>query len=351
MKYKLKLFGIYLPIFVLLTAAAVVLRSVALLNSFNFYTGYYTDKLLLNISASLVVAGIVFFVSYIFFTDREIKLVPAFNSAANYVPTALVATALIFLEKPLISNTVSTLKNINYLKRVGTPASLTEAQSLTVTLVVLILTSVVALLATVSFCLSALSNKHYSTKRAILSLSTVLFFSFYAVFLYFNTDLPINSPNKIIDQLSHLLAAVFFLYEARIAMGREKWKSYIAVGFIAALMSAYSAIPALITYAVRGWVTTNSIYEMALNLAVFIFITARVIQTGYLIADKPSATVNALVDSANAREELINPTPTPEHENVETDEERDDNQITIDDVSGENGPAESGDEIASEEGQ
>ncbi|MBO7303756.1 MAG: hypothetical protein J6V09_00840 [Clostridia bacterium] len=353
MKYKLKLFGIYLPIFLLLTAAAVTLRSIALLNSFNFFTAYYTDKLLLNISAGLVLAGAIFFVSYIFFTDREIKLVPEFNSAANYIPTALIATATAFLMKPLISDTVSIINEVKYLKSIATPSAVAQANTLTLPIAVLILTVIFAILSGINFCTAALSGKRYSTRRALLGLSTVIFFSLYVVRLYFSTDLPINSPNKIIDQISHLLAAIFFLYEARIAMGREKWKNYIAIGFIAALASAYSSIPALITYAVRGWVTSNSIYETALNLAVCIFITARVIQTGYLIEDKPSATVNALIGAANAREELINPEPQgqPDAEGECEEEYRDDNQITIDDVSDEKEANADGGSEAAEEGK
>ena len=335
MTSRRKLFGIRFPIFLLLMSAAVTLRFIALFNSFNFYTGYYTDKLLLNISAAIVLVGAVFFLAHTFL-DREIKLVPSFTSAANYLPSALVGTALLFLAKPLITAAIALWKNIEELKLIATPSALASAKSLTTTFVIVLLTALFSVLAAVNFAVSALSSKHYSTKRALLALSTVLFFSFYVAFLYFNRDLPINAPNKIIDQISHLFAAVFFLYEARMAMGREKLKSYIAIGFISALTSAYSAIPALLCYATRGWISSNSIYEIALNLSVFIFVTVRLLQIEYLIEDKPSETVNALISAAEAREEAIAPKPQPEEEaepEQSTDRMSDDNQITIDDVS------------------
>ena len=70
---------------------------------------------------------------------------------------------------------------------------------------------------------------------------------------YFREDgMALNSPNKLISQMAFLLAALFFLYEARISLGREKWRGYCIFGLAALAANAYSAVPAVILYFAKG---------------------------------------------------------------------------------------------------
>ena len=102
-------------------------------------------------------------------------------------------------------------------------------------------------------------------------------------------------------------------------------------------MCAYSAIPSLIYYAASGNVTQNSIYELALTVATFIFITSRVFLTGNLIENKTSPTAIALMTASDLRDKEINPIPEkPEVIDVEGEslepmipEEDDTNQISL----------------------
>ena len=97
MKNKLKLFGIYLPAFLVLTLSAVVLRTVALFVHFDFDTGYFSENILISIADYMTVALSLFLFTYIFAARKDIRLIPDFSSARTYVPTGLVSAALVFV--------------------------------------------------------------------------------------------------------------------------------------------------------------------------------------------------------------------------------------------------------------
>ena len=58
MKNKAKLFGIYLPIFIVLIIAAVTLRTVALFLNFSPDTSYFSGKGLITAADITVIAGL-----------------------------------------------------------------------------------------------------------------------------------------------------------------------------------------------------------------------------------------------------------------------------------------------------
>ena len=129
-------------------------------------------------------------------------------------------------------------------------------------------------------------------------------------------------------------------------MKREAWRPYIAFGFIAAAIAAYSAIPALILYVIGGKTVSNSVYEIALTLALFVFILSRVLLTGELIEDKRSPIAAAFIENAEKREQELHPEPQPvvEITGESLVDDEDESQITIDDVA----EAEEEDEISVE---
>lgn len=342
MKNRAGLFGIYLPVFAFIALGTVVLRTIALFLHFDVETGYYSEKILISVSDYIVIGMSFFFLTYIFTARRDISLIPDFTSAATYIPTGIVSAALIFIPISLIKRAGAILDFIDELKGSFSNSAASQIPAQRLLFAVVIVTALFSVASLVHFALTALVESHSNSKRANFGLCTVVFLSLYAMFLYFSTDLPINSPNKLLDQMAYLLSAVFFLYETRLSFGRERWRPYIAFGFIAATVSAYSSIPSLIYYVIRGNVTQNSVYELMLTLALFIFITSRILLTGNLIEDRDSHTVTALAAAAEARIKEITPAPEeaeiveitgdPIEENV-TDTETDENQITIEELA------------------
>ena len=340
MKNKAKVFGIYLPVVAILLTIVTVLRTVALFLDFDFNTGYFIEKTISNVSNYVTIASAVFFLTYIFTARRDIRLIPDFTSPATYVPTGIVAVALVFMIKELIFRAIETKRFIDILKYFSTSSAQLSSQRLFLALIVL--TLIFSVLSMVHFLLTALIEKNSSEKRASYGLLTVLFLSFYGLYVYFSTDLPINAPNKALDQMTCLLAAVFFLYETRLSLGREKWRPYIAFGFVSSFVGIYASLPAIIVYFANGEIISSSIYESSLTLALSAFILSRILLTGELIEDKPSATVASLLQFADARESLINPAAKAA-DVIEISGEmlagaegafaEDGNQITIEDIS------------------
>lgn len=344
MKSNSKPLGLYLPIFIGVLLATVTMRFVALLLNFNYDTNYFDNKILITVADCFVIAASLFFFSYIFTASKDMKLIPNFTSPETYVPTGIVSVALIFMVKSLLDRSGELKDYIDYLKKLNTLSAVSLIPTQRILMILLTVCAIFAALSIVHFILTALVESHASTKRASFGLCTVVFLAAYAAYLYYSTNLPLNAPNKIADEMAFLFSAIFFLFETRLSIGRERWRSYIAFGFIAALTSAYSSIPSLMVYFIKGEVISNRIYENALIFTLFIFITARLILTSKLTEDKECATVSALIKIAEERDEEINSfmqcqevIEIVSEELIDSNEsnefsENDENQVTIDDV-------------------
>jgi len=339
MKNKTQLFGAYLPIFAFATLVCVILRTIACLIQFNFETGYFDGGILIKIADGLVIFTVLFMFTYIFTSRRDLKLIPSFTSPATYVPTGIIAIALLFMAFGLFRDALDRYQTIVELSGALSPSLIQTLNSEKVAMVLLFIMSALSVLSAVHFAFTAIVESKDSVGRASFGLCTVLLLSLYTVYLYINKQLPINAPNKIVDQMAILFSAVFFLYETRLSIGREKWREYISFGFISALLCAYSSIPGAIVYFVKSdfalgneVILSDSIYEVALIFAAFIFITCRILLTGELIEDKENPFVTSMIMAAGRREELLTPTPAvidEEEQSEELPEEADDNQIEM----------------------
>ena len=343
MKNKTRLFGIYLPLFAIATIAAVIMRSIACLEHFNSFTNYFENKSLITAANIVIVCASIFLFTYVFIAPKDIKLIPSFTTPATFVPTGIVTVALAFMMMFMFNNA----QNIREAIKIANTLSSNyrdQISSLTMNMVICYAAALFALLGALHFILAALLEKISSSARANFGLCSVAFFALYAIYLYFSTDLPINAPNKLLDQMVYLFAALFFLFETRLSIGREKWREYIAFGFISAMLAAYSSIPTLITYFTDGICVSNNIYESLLSFSIFVFITARILLTGELIEDKESPIVAALSAFAEKRDETVSANTElalakeeakrlEEELAVETEQQQnDENQITIDDI-------------------
>lgn len=339
MKNKIKLFGIYLPIFIIALAFSVTFRTIACINDFDGASGYFNSSAFITPANISIILASLFLLSYLFKKNKEVKFIPNFTSISTYIPTGLIGVAEVFMAVYFLPLAKESYLYIDaygrYSKRTAT--------------IIYLLVGVFAILSVVHFVMTALIEKHSSTRRALFGLCTVIFLALYSVHLYFDTSTAVNAPNKLIDELSYLFASLFFLYETRLSMGREKWRAYIATGFVGALLCAYSSIPSLITYFTNGVMISNNIYESVLTFALFIFITARILLTSKLTEDKMDVAVSMLSGVASEREkavydnELKYAPVEPESasystEEAESTEEEGDgtgdesSQITIDDI-------------------
>ena len=306
MKSKLRIYGIYLPVLFIIGCAAIVLGTISEINYLE-PSGHLSNSLLSTVAGYLVLAAAVFFLSYIIIARGGARLIPSFTSPLNYGPCAIMGAALLFIAVHLFTKTDLTagLGGI-YAPIVGA----------------------LALAAISYFVISALSIKRTSLRRADLGLLVLIFMCAYVTYIFFDTETALNAPIKINYQVAFLSTMVFFLYETRLSLGREKWRAYVAFGFIASLTTAYAAIPSLISYLVSGKCGALSIYEMILTLAMFIFSFSKIMLVSELIEERSSKTVEELIKYAEAREAEL----TPKKDELTEAEATDENQLSIEDI-------------------
>lgn len=312
MRNKTRLFGTYFPFLIILFLGALTLRSIALISYFNYDFHYFTAKTLPRIADGLVALATVFFIIYIIGTRKKLSLIPSFSSPANYIPSAALAAALVFA-------TIRFLKTFLY-------STSPILRLLAFFLAALAILSIAYLFLNTAFV------RTVSIRRATFGLSIIVFLAVYLTYLYFDGSTPITSPVKTVDQLVYAFAAVFFLYEIRLSLGREKWKPYLLFGFITALLSAYSAIPAIIVYFVNGEAVSHSIYESILTFSIFIFAASKILLVDKLTDSNESQFITKLKEAAAKREEELNPKSEisePQEEIVKEAEAPDENQISI----------------------
>lgn len=294
---KLKKIDIYTIPLIIVTIATVTLRSVALFNSFNWETMHFDDKTAITISSIMIAISVIGFLSYLIFGDKEGALIVKNNNAASYIPAGIVSTALAFMGAHNMSACFSGEYDTSVLIG-GSYVNLLSP--------IAFVCGLLAFLSVVAFFLSVFIEKNENIYKAAFSLSIVFFLALYAILLYFDkNEHPTNSPNRFVDQMAYLGAALFFLFEARISLGRTKWRGYVAFGLIATLLCTYSAIPSLILYFATGLMISESLAESILTLTVAILIFSKLLRFKHLTPDTECEAAKKISALASMREEEI----------------------------------------------
>ena len=282
----------YLGITVLAALGAAALRTVACYTSLDYSIGHFSDHTLISIASAIMVFAAVVSLTYPMMTVGQGELRARFSNPATYIPAGGVAVALVFF--------------IIHFGRIATALfrrdmSVSAILENPAPLFALVLT-LTATGAIFYFLFNATVVEAGSNKRGWLGMVATLLLAAYAVFLYFDTTLAINAPNKIVDEMAYLFSSLFFLFETRISLGRGKWRAYVTFGLIAAAVTAYSSIPAIIIHFAKGINISNNIFESFLTFTLFLFIAARLSMIHKLSEDKPCDEA-AAIDAAIAEKE------------------------------------------------
>ena len=272
---------LYIPAVLVLSLGGAVARVLATLGYFDFGTGYYTEKTLIFVSQIAMLLALLFALTYPIFR-KGIRLVASFEGGRTFIPAGIASVALLFVA-------------FDFARRLfggSLPKSSVLIGKISIIEIVAALCAVFAVVSILGFFLSALSHKREDQLRAWFALGTVVFLLLYSIYVYFNTNLPINSPSKLTDMTSYILFALFFLFETRISLGRSIWPAYLSFGMAALAMGVYSAVPSLTVYLMTGHLLSDSIYEITLTLALTAFAAARVISCVWLSEDADAPIVS-----------------------------------------------------------
>ena len=281
----------YLIVLALFGIAATVLRTAALITSLDEALIYFESSALITASAIVIAVFAIIALSYIFVQEKDFNPSVSFENPRTYVPSGLVGVAFLLISATLWGDFFITTPSRGAFSNISS--------------IILFAVAVFALISTANFFLNNFHEKKESTSRAAFCLCCAVFMGLYAGHLFFSNELPINAPNKAIDQLSYLSVSIFFLYETRISLGRAMWRAYLAFGLIAAALTAYSSIPAILFYFTKGGVVSASIAENVLTLTLGIYIISRLTLTVTSIRDEACPTVCAIVDMTAKRDAQI----------------------------------------------
>ena len=309
-----KRLGIYLGIMLIATAIATTLRTIAAIMQLDYKSGFYTERTLIGAANAIITFTVIGMFSYML-TAKRIKLRASFSTGATYVPTGILGVASAFLGIKTFYYVLSVsnyrLIVINEKDIRGIIAELLTLQNMTV--IIGILTAVLAFASIAHHFFNAFITDSKDTTRAYFAIVSIAFLAFYAVMIYIDGSISLNESGKTLRQTSFLLLALFFLYEARISLGREMWRVYTSFGLVAASLTAYTAIPALITYFVNGEIISTasskslaSVEEYIFLLAAFIFALSRLCLTATLKEEKENELVKAFEQAARDREAKVN---------------------------------------------
>lgn len=289
--------GIYMPLFLLLTAVAVLLRTVALFLGYDRLTGYYLNPALGQSADILAVVSVLLFLTYAILHRKDTGCPIDAQSPAAYIPAGIAAAALPFLSRLMFT--------------VAKEASRSEST----VRISAFLTAILAPPATVFFLLTVLLEKKQSRLRAEFGMLSALCFAAYAAYLYFNRTLPINAPSKLTEQCTFLAVSLFLLYETRISLGRECRPLYVSFALVAAHLTAYASLPSLLVYFVRGDVVADSIVGLIITFALFLFLLTRLFLTGKQDAVLGTPLTEILIADAERRAAfLAEKSPLPYNE-------------------------------------
>ena len=334
---RLSLSLLLLAVFII---AAATLRTVACIIDLEDNLIYFESNALITASGIVAVIGATLAIAFGAAMHKE-SLRASFSTSGTYVPSGVLAAALALLSLVLLA-TYSVLSALD-----PTPSTLITAN----------LTLIAALLAPLSIAhlfLTAFLTERHTRLRAWFSLATVAFLAIYASFVYFGSASPLNSHNKIMEEMAYLFAAIFFLYESRISLGREMWRSYIAFGMLAALISSYASIPAIIVYLVRGELIFSSFESAIFLLATSVFVSSRLTLLVRASQDGISKEMAVLAEFAAKRQDALDRPAIEDGTQIsieelivmdpEHDSEENNSEITITEPLEESGTQESIDE-------
>ncbi|MBR2972253.1 MAG: hypothetical protein IKC61_04935 [Clostridia bacterium] len=298
-----KRLGIYLAAVILLTSAATSLRTVACMTALNYGSGYFTDKTLINTANIIIALTVLGSFSYLFVAPH-INLRASFSTSATYVPAGVLGVATAFFGTKVLSYATGISVYPIF------PDNMARMES--IAKLVGILVALLAFLSIAHHFLSAFITESKTELRSYFAMATITFFALYSMLIYLDPTISIGDSSKILRLTAFITSAIFFLYEARISIGREMWRLYTVFGLVAAALCAYTSIPGIIVYYAKDSLISSadkyslvSIEEYLLLLALFIFISARLWITVSIREKKENELIKAFATYADERSQKV----------------------------------------------
>lgn len=218
MKSKLK---IYCLTALFLTFIIAALRCISLFLFYSPELGYFNNSPVTTAMTALYTTSAIWlFSALILIPKTSIKAEFTPNSKAYQSGSAFTAVMFVF-------SFISTITPIGLdLKR--------------------LFTAIIILASALFFAISAIGNRKFDSLKAFSSLAVVLSLVVILALTYFDMNIAMNSPHKILGGLTAMIAMVFFLCETRIYLGKPLPRLHLASGLTVFMLGTSYGVSSIV---------------------------------------------------------------------------------------------------------
>ncbi|MBQ8907875.1 MAG: hypothetical protein IJY71_04745 [Clostridia bacterium] len=235
-----------------------VARTVLVLTAYDPLLGHFAPGFFADYGFALL--GAVAVIAFLFFVIMTRESTPAVSLAT--APFQMLASAFVAIA--------------SFAWLLDTALSLMGKTATTAETVLLILTLLFAV-GVIVYMASTVLSATSLTLTAGAAMATALFSIFYAMLAYFNTAFTLNSPIKILDQVTFLALLLFFLAESRLRLGKRGRAFYLFAAMTALVLTAANSLPGLIYFAAKQSPLVGSFMHDFLVLAFFLYVLSRLL--------------------------------------------------------------------------
>ena len=282
-------FGPYPLIAILLCVVACTLRTVATFLGVDAF-GYFEHSTLYKVSAWIIVSAVVILLTLpLTYRKRRDTLVEQ-TTPHTFLPSLMMGMLFLFF----VGEGVFALTSEYFIP--------------TLDKITFLLALALGLGACIYFFALAILESAINDRKANLGMTCVLFFGIYAAYLYLNVKTPRNAHIELSEEMTFIALMLYFLYEVRISLGKQKQNLYVTFALIGGILCSYCVIPTLIYYIASGCLLASSLTAFLLLCGTLAFITMRLALFEKSPTDAPIPLVEQLLTVAKAREEEVRET-------------------------------------------
>lgn len=173
---------------------------------------------------------------------------------------------------------------------------------------------------------AVLPEKLLRTLTALCGVFAVLAMLAFAVALYFDTGLNMNSPFKVMDQLTALLFAFLLLGEVRFLFGEERYAAYLPMCGACGVMGITCGLGSLVAYLLDGAPRRVFIWQSGVYLLLGIYALVRLILAARAASARACPLLAEIEKTAEVRESALEKEREEKSEQRETANEQEEVQ-------------------------
>ncbi|MBE6538089.1 MAG: hypothetical protein E7671_01315 [Ruminococcaceae bacterium] len=238
MERSYKYLSRYAAAFAVLAIVGIVLRTLALYTVYDSEIGYYRSGALLPmLFNAMIIPTIIGVISMLFFLPRSAEKKLALSAgtlslriaAAFALVTSAVPAFYVFLG--MMGDTV-----LYSVPTVGTGA------------VIDAFTMIFGVLSVIYFALVIAKKTDRGEGHVYFGYAVILFILMILAKTYFDFNTTMNSPNKLLLQITLMSVMLYFLLELRFSLGNAAPRAYSAVSLVSFCLTAVCSVPGIIAY-------------------------------------------------------------------------------------------------------